>query len=57
MKDVYKDIKEYNLVKKHKILTVFDGKIADAIKNKKLNLIVSKRKLENFLCFSYTIIF
>ena len=61
MRDVHKVIKEYNLGKKRKILTVFDGMIADTIKNK-LNLIVSElfirgRKLKDFLCFYYTIIF
>ena len=38
MQDVYKNIEEYNLGKKLKILTVFD----DMINNKKLNPIVTK---------------
>ena len=37
MQDVYKNIKEYNIGKKHKILIVFDYMIADMINNKKLN--------------------
>ena len=38
MQDVYKNIEEYNLGKKHKILIVFDDVIADMINDKK-NLI------------------
>ena len=38
MQDVYKDIEEYNLGKKRKVLIVFDDMIADMISNKK-NLI------------------
>ena len=40
MQDVYKNIKEYNLGKKRKVLTVSDDMIADMINNKKLNPIV-----------------
>ena len=36
VQDVYKDINEYNLGKKHKLLIVFDDMIADLINNKKL---------------------
>ena len=35
MQDVYKNIDEYNLGKKHKVLIVFDDMIADMINNKK----------------------
>ena len=35
MQDVYKNIEEYNLGRKRKILIVFDGMIADMINNKK----------------------
>ena len=43
MQDVYKNIEEYNLGKKCKILIVFDDKIADIINNKtKLNTIVTE---------------
>ena len=38
MQDVYKDIEEYNLGKKCKVLIVFDDMIADMISNRK-NLI------------------
>ena len=38
MQDVYKNIANYNPGKKRKILTVFDGMVADMINNKK-NLI------------------
>ena len=41
MYDVYKNIDEYNIDKEHKILIVFDNMIADTIKNKKLNSIVT----------------
>ena len=37
MQDVYKNIEQYNLEKKPKVLTVFDDMIADMIFNKKLN--------------------
>ena len=56
MCDVYKNIDEYNIDKEHKILIVFDDMIADIIKNKKLNSIVTKlfirgRKLNIYLVF------
>ena len=35
MQDVYKDIEEYNLGKKRKVLIVFDDMIAAMISNKK----------------------
>ena len=42
MQDVYKNIEEYNIGKKRKILIVFDDMIADMINNKKLNSIVTE---------------
>ena len=56
MQDVYKNIEEYNISKKRKILIVFDDMIADMINNKKLNLIVTElfirgRKLNVSLVF------
>ena len=42
MQDVYKDIYEYNIDNKPKILIVFDDMIADMINNKKLNSIVTE---------------
>ena len=39
---VYKNIDEYNIDKERKILIVFDDMIADIIKNKKLNSIVTE---------------
>ena len=42
MCDVYKNIGDYNSDKEHKILIVFDDMLADIIKNKKLNSIVTK---------------
>ena len=42
MQDVYKNIEEYNLIKKRKILIVFDDMIADMINNNKLNPIVTE---------------
>ena len=37
MQDVYKNVEEYNLGKKRKILILFDDVIADMINNKKLH--------------------
>ena len=56
MCDVYKNIDEYNIDQKRKILIVFDDMIADIIKNKKLNSIVTElfirgRKLSISLAF------
>ena len=56
MRDVYKNIDEYNLDKENKILIVFDDMIADMIHNKKLNSIVTElfirsRKLNISLVF------
>ena len=56
MQDVYKNIKEYNIVKKHKTLTVFDDMVANIINNKKLNsvlteLFIGGRKLNISLVF------
>ena len=42
MQDVYKNIEDYNPIKKHKILIVFDDMIADTINNKKLNPVVTE---------------
>ena len=42
MKDVYKNIENYNLGNKRKILIVFDDMIADMINNKKLNPVVTE---------------
>ena len=40
MQDVYKNIEDYNPIKKRKVLIVFDDMIADMINNKKLNPVV-----------------
>ena len=42
MQDVYKNIADYNPIKKCKILIVFDDMIADMINNNKLNPIVTE---------------
>ena len=42
MQDVYKNIEDYNLGKKRKILIVFDDMIADMINDKTLNPIVTE---------------
>ena len=42
MQDVYKNIEDYNPIKKHKVLTIFDDMIADMINNNKLNPIVTE---------------
>ena len=56
MQDVYKNIEDYNPIKKRKILIVFDDVIADMINNNKLNPIVTElfirgRKLNNSIVF------
>ena len=56
MQDVYKNIEDYNLGKKRKILIVFDDMIADMINNKRLNpiiteLIIRDRKLNISIVF------
>ena len=55
--DIYKNIEEYNLNKKRKILIVFEDTIADMLSNKKLNLIVTElyireRKLNILFCYT-----
>ena len=42
MQDVYKNIEDYSLGKKRKILIVFDDMVADMINNKKLNPVVTE---------------
>ena len=42
MQDVYKNIEEYNIGKKRKILIVFDDMIANMNNNKKLNPVVTE---------------
>ena len=42
MDDIYKNIDEYSLNKKHKILIVFHDMIADMSSNKKLNPVVTE---------------
>ena len=46
MQEFYKDIEEYNLGKKHKILIDFDDMIAEMVNNKKLNPVVTELLLE-----------
>ena len=42
MQDVYRNIEDYNPIKKRKVLIVFDDMIADMINNNKLNPIVTE---------------
>ena len=56
MQDVHKNIKDYNPIKKRKILIVFDDMIADLINNNKLNpmlteLFIRGRKLNISIVF------
>ena len=56
IRDVYRNIDEYNLDKENKILIIFDDMIADLIQNKKLNSVVTElfirgRKLNISLVF------
>ena len=56
MDDIYKNIEEYNLNKKRKILIVCDGMTADMLSSNKVNPVVTElfirgRKLNIFLVF------
>ena len=56
MHDVYKNIDDYNLDRKNKIVLVFDDMIADMINSRRLNsivteLFISERKLNISLVF------
>ena len=42
MQDVYKNIEDYNPIKKRKVLIIFDDMIVDMINNNKLNPIVTE---------------
>ena len=42
MQDVYKNIEDYDQIKKRKVLIVFDDMIADMINNNKLNPVVTE---------------
>ena len=42
MQDAYKNIEDYNPIKKRKVLIIFDDMIADMISNNKLNPIVTE---------------
>ena len=42
MRDIYKNIEDYNPIKKRKILIIFDDMISDMINNKKLNPVVTE---------------
>ena len=62
IQDVYKNIDEYNINRKRKILMVFHDMIVDMNNNKKLNSIVNKLfirgiKSKNFRYFYHKIIF
>ena len=56
MQDAYKNIEDYNPIKKRKALIIFDDMIADMINNNKLNPVVTElfirgRKLNIFIVF------
>ena len=62
MQDLYKNIEEYNIGKKRKILVIFDDMIADMTNNKILNpvvteLLIRRQKSKHFTCLYYTIIY
>ena len=42
MQDVFKNIEDYNPIRKRKVLIIFDDMIADMISNNKLNPIVTE---------------
>ena len=56
MQDVYKNIEDYNPIKKRKVLIIFNDMIADMVNNNKLNSIVTelfirRRKLNISIVF------
>ena len=56
MNDLHKNIEEYSVMKKQKLLTVFDDIVADMSNNKNLNpivieLLIKARKLKISLVF------
>ena len=56
MQDVYKNIEDYNPIKKRKVIIIFDDMIADMINKNKLNPIVTElfirgRKLNIYIVF------
>ena len=56
MEDVYKNIEEYNIGKKRKVLIIFGDMIADMISNKNINPVVAElfitgRKLNIWIVF------
>ena len=56
MQDVYKNIEDYNSIKKHKVLIIFEYVIADMINNNKVNpiateLFIRDRKLNISIVF------
>ena len=62
MQDVYKNIEDYNPIKKRKVLIIFDDMIADRINNNKINPIVTElfirgRKLNISIVYYYAILF
>ena len=46
MQDVYKNIEDYNPIKKREVLIIFDDMIAEMINNNKLNPIVTEFFIE-----------
>ena len=48
MQDVYKNIEDYNLEKKRKVLIVFDDMIADMINNNKLSPVVTELFIRDY---------
>ena len=56
MNDLYKNIEEYSVIKKQKLLTIFYDIVADMSTNKNLNpivieLLIKARKLKIYLAF------
>ena len=47
MEDIYKNIEEYNLNKKRKVLILFDDMLDDILCNKKLNPIATELEVES----------
>ena len=49
MQDLYKNIEEYHISRKRKILIVFDDMIADLINNKKFKHLFLRRSASGYL--------
>ena len=52
--DIYKNVEDYNLIKKRKIMTAFDDMLTDMLNNIKLNPIVPELEEESSIVIKET---